>query len=128
MVTALTSHIKVTVISKYQAEFSNPRLKQFLFSYSISIENTGGETVQLRSRFWNILDSSGHQRTVEGDGVVGEQPVLGPGEKHEYTSACDLATGVGSMDGYYIFQRMSDGSMFKVLIPRFMLEVPHLLS
>lgn len=128
MVTALTGNIKVSVHCKYQPEFSDPLQNRFLFSYQIRIENTGSDSVQLLSRYWNIINANGQRRHVEGEGVVGEQPVLEPGEIHEYSSACDLDTSMGAMDGFYVFENLTDHSGFKADIPRFVLEAEFSMS
>lgn len=128
MFSALTRDIKVMVQAMYQAEFSDPGSELFIFSYTIRIHNQGDEPVKLLSRYWNILDSLGNERIVEGPGVVGAQPELEPGEYFDYTSSCHLATHFGVMSGYYTFRRQNNGELFEVEIPEFLLEIPFILS
>lgn len=128
MATATTSGVRVSVESSYQAEFSAPENQHFMFAYRISIENGGDCAIQLISRHWDILDAAGTARLVEGEGVVGEQPILSPGEKYAYTSGCNLGTEMGSMRGYYVFQRGDDGQLFKVDIPAFTLIATYKLN
>lgn len=112
----------------YQPEFSNPDKQLFIFSYTIRIQNMGDEPVKLLSRYWNILDSLGKERIVEGPGVVGEQPELEPGEYFDYTSSCHMATHFGTMSGYYTFRNQLSGELFEAEIPAFLLEIPFMLS
>lgn len=128
MSTAVTSGIKVSVQVAYRSEFSDPAHQHYMFSYRVRIENNSPYEVQLLSRKWHIHDSLGQYREVEGPGVVGKQPVLSPGESHEYESACNLVTPLGIMDGYYVMHRTSDQREFQVLIPRFYLETPFMLN
>lgn len=128
LVTAVTENIKISVVSRYQPDFSAPILNKYFFSYTIRIENKGPERVKLLSRFWHIKDALGSHRFVEGEGVVGEQPLIAPGGVHEYTSACDFETPIGSMTGYYVFERINTGTEFRAEIPEFLLEIPSILS
>jgi ApaG protein len=100
----------------------------FLFSYTITIENCGSETVRLLRRHWHIFETSGEIREVEGKGVVGEQPILEPGASHEYTSACELSTEIGKMHGTYLMERFNTGERFHVNIPEFVMVIPHALN
>lgn len=124
MSSAVTHEIEVSVITDYQPEFSNPYDGLFMFAYHIRIENHSDYTVQLLRRHWHIYDSNGEYREVEGDGVVGEQPVLEPGESHSYSSACNLSTDIGKMYGTYEFVRLSDGKLFTVDVPEFKMISP----
>ena len=117
----LTAGIRITVRPRYLAERSNPLLGQFVFAYHIRIENVGDQAAQLRSRRWTIHDESFGESVVEGEGVVGEQPHLLPGQVHEYRSFCYLRSPSGWMEGSYRFVR-DDGSSFLAMIPRFLLE------
>lgn len=128
MVTAITSGVKISVETSYQDEHSNPENAHFMFAYRITIENLTDYTVQLKRRQWFIFDSSGDQREVEGEGVVGAQPVIEPGEEHSYVSACNLNTDMGSMSGNYLMTRLADQKDFKVDIPEFELIVPYRLN
>lgn len=98
---AVTHSVRVKVLAQYDPERSNPLADQWFFLYTIQISNEGQQTVQLLSRHWVITDGKGQVREVRGLGVVGEQPVLAPGEEYEYTSGCPLTTPFGSMQGTY---------------------------
>ncbi len=121
---ACTRGIRVRVKSKYVAERSNPVRSEFFFAYRIRIGNEGQQTVKLVSRHWIITDAHGKVQEVQGAGVVGEQPVLAPGESFEYSSACPLTTPFGSMEGSY--QMVTDsGESFDAEIPPFSLSQPY---
>ena len=108
---------------QYAEEHSQPQLNQWFFLYTIRITNESDRTVQLLSRHWIITDAEGQVREVQGDGVVGVQPTLKPGEAFEYTSACPLPTPVGSMHGTYQMER-PDGSSFDAVVAPFSLSEP----
>jgi ApaG protein len=119
-----THHISVTVQPIYLDEQSSPEENYYVWAYNVKIENSGPETVQLRSRYWKITDAQGRVQEVRGPGVVGEQPVLAPGDSFEYTSGTPLPTSSGFMVGTY--QMVSDsGEQFDVAIPAFSLDSPH---
>ncbi len=99
-----------------------------MFAYRITIENLSEYTVQLVRRHWNIYDSIGLNKQVDGDGVVGEQPILAPGEMHQYVSGCNLKSDMGFMEGYYEMIREMDNSIFHVHIPRFNLIANYRLN
>lgn len=124
METAITHDIRVSVESMYQSMYSKPKTKEYLHAYRITVENLGEETVQLLRRHWYIWDSSGELREVEGEGVVGEQPILEPASQYQYVSGCPLKTDMGKMYGKYTMQRKSDGATFEVKIPTFLLIPP----
>lgn len=124
---ATTYGVRVTVESRYVPEHSQPRAAHYVFAYHIRIDNLGSETVTLRSRHWYITDGLGEVREVEGEGVVGQQPTLTPGQAFEYTSGASLPTQRGTMRGTYRFHR-SDGSFFDAEIAAFALELPHSLN
>lgn len=128
MVSAITEGVKVSVVSAYQPEYSNPYQAHFVFSYKIVIENHSDHTLQLLRRHWYIYDSNGVIREVEGEGVIGQQPVLEPGEIHEYVSACNLNTSMGKMIGTYLMERLFDGKQLNVNIPEFTMIVPFRLN
>lgn len=119
MTTQITSGVKVSVDIVYQPEYSNPAKMHFMFSYQITIENLSDVTIQLVSRHWEIFDSVGEFKQVEGKGVVGEQPILAPGSVYQYVSGCNLKSEIGYMEGYYEMIKEVDGSIFHVEIPRF---------
>lgn len=128
MTTALTSGIKISVNCRYEDKFSNPLNHLFIFSYGIEIENKNSYPIQLISRHWYILDSNTKRREVEGEGVIGEQPIILAGEKYTYRSTCDFTTDTGQMCGYYWMKNTGTGQRFKVEIPEFMLMVPYRLN
>jgi ApaG protein len=128
MVTAITQGVKISVETTYQDEYSNPESEHFMFAYRINIENLTDYTIQLKRRQWFIFDSNGILREVEGEGVVGQQPILQPGDMHSYVSGCQLTTDIGSMRGNYLMQRLADDSDFVVDIPQFELIVPYRLN
>jgi len=128
MATQITAGVKVSVETVYQPEYSNPENQHYMFAYKITIENLGDYSIQLLRRHWYIFDSNGTRREVEGDGVVGLQPVIEPGELHEYVSGCNLKSDMGTMEGDYQVMREMDGSLFDVKIPKFMLIAPHRLN
>ena len=113
--------------SQYLPERSAPRDSQYLFAYHIRVSNEGDETAQLVSREWVISDADGHVEHVKGPGVVGEQPVLAPGQAFEYTSFCPLKTNVGTMHGSYTMVT-PDGEAFQARIAPFTLAVPFALN
>ncbi|MGJ4927295.1 Co2+/Mg2+ efflux protein ApaG [Bradyrhizobium sp. HKCCYLS2038] len=123
MYRAVTRHIEVTVEPNFLPEKSSVADGRWFWSYTIVITNTGKETVQLRSRHWIITDGAGRQQEVRGEGVVGEQPVLAPGERFEYTSGVPLTTASGFMSGSYQMQSAS-GEQFDIAVPAFSLDSP----
>lgn len=121
---ATTEAITVTVQAFYLDEQSEPDDNHFVWAYHVRIENNGERTVQLITRHWQITDSMGNTQEVRGDGVVGEQPVLNPGQTFEYTSGTPLSTPSGFMVGSY--QMVTDsGERFDIEIPAFSLDSPH---
>jgi ApaG protein len=124
MYSETTRSIKVTVKPFYLEDQSSPSDGHFVWAYHVRIENQGQETVQLRRRNWRITDGIGRTQEVRGPGVVGEQPVLGPGQTFEYTSGTPLTTPSGIMVGTYEMETR-DGKSFAVAIPAFSLDSPH---
>lgn len=124
MVAQITEGVKVSVETTYQAEYSNPANEHFMFAYKVQIENLTDYSVQLMRRHWTIFDSNGTKREVEGEGVVGIQPIIAPGQNHEYVSGCNLKTDMGTMEGTYEMKRLVDFENFKVTIPKFSLVAP----
>ena len=123
MYRAVTRHIEVTVEPNFLPERSSVDKGQYFWSYTIVITNSGNETVQLRTRHWIITDASGKRQEVRGEGVVGEQPVLAPGDRFEYTSGVPLTTASGFMTGRY--QMISEsGENFEIDVPTFSLDSP----
>jgi ApaG protein len=119
-----TRHVSISVRPFYLADQSSPERNHFVWAYRVNIENKGGETVQLLNRHWRITDKLGRLQEVKGPGVVGEQPILKPGESFEYTSGCPLETPSGIMVGTYKMSA-SSGEKFLVDIPAFSLDSPH---
>ena len=119
----VTRGIRVMVRPEYVDEQSDPAQRYFVWAYHVRIANESGRTVQLRTRYWRITDARGRVQEVRGAGVVGEQPVLRPGESFEYTSGTPLQTPGGFMSGAYQMEA-EDGSLFEVEIPAFSLDVP----
>lgn len=124
----ITDGIKISVETFYQPDFSNPINHEFMFAYRISIENTNHFPVKLLSRNWQIYDSNGTFREVEGEGVVGVQPQLNPGEQYQYVSGSSLKTEMGKMHGSYIFENINTTKTFVVAIPAFELIAPFKLN
>ncbi len=118
---ATTEGITITVRPVYLDQESDFLSNRFVFAYFIRIENNSLEEVQLLKRRWLIKEVNGRIQEVEGDGVVGEQPILKPGASHEYISFCVLATFEGSMEGSYLMER-TDGGRFRVTLPQFLLR------
>src|ERR1041385_5969016 len=121
---AITRDIRVSVVAQYAPDRSRPTQQQWFFLYTITIANNGSETVQLLTRHWIITDGGGQVEEVRGPGVVGEQPVLGPGESFTYTSGCPLPTPFGMMEGTYQMVT-KDGEFFDVQIAPFTLSEPY---
>lgn len=119
-----TRNISVTVTPIFLEDQSEPDENHFVWAYQVRIENHGPDTVQLRSRYWHITDANGLVQEVRGSGVVGEQPVLEPGQSFEYTSGTPLATPSGIMVGSYQMQT-DEGDLIEVDIPAFSLDSPH---
>src|ERR1700744_724354 len=120
----VTRNIRVAVKPNFLDDQSDPEERRYLWSYTVTIENKGGETVQLLSRYWHITDAEGHIQEVRGPGVVGAQPVLAPGQSFQYPSGCPLPTASGAMQGRYVM-RAATGEEFEAEIPGFVLESPH---
>lgn len=124
MYSETTRSIKVTVKPFYLEDQSSPAENHYVWAYHVRIENHGGERVQLRRRHWRITDELGRVEEVRGPGVVGEQPVLAPGQNYEYTSGTSLKTPSGIMVGSYEMET-SQGESFAIAIPAFSLDSPH---
>jgi len=121
MVSAITKGIQVSVETTYQPDFSNPQQHHYVFTYKVRIENKSNHTVQLLRRRWEIYDATETRKIVEGDGVVGQQPILEPGESHTYVSGCNLKSGIGKMRGSFTFEKLMDGKIMEIVIPEFQL-------
>ena len=128
MVNQVTSGVRITVETGFEERYSDMESANFVFTYRITIENTNDFPVQLITRHWDIFDSNGELTTVDGEGVVGKQPILYPGEYYNYESACNLKTTMGRMSGYYNMVRITDNKKLRVEIPEFELAVPFMLN
>jgi ApaG protein len=126
MAEAKKHEITVSVQTRYVEEQSDPDESRFIFAYTVTIANTGTVPAQLISRHWIIRDAADAEQEVRGLGVVGQQPLLKPGEKFEYTSGCALTTPVGTMGGTYQMVA-EDGTQFEAVIPEFTLAMPRVL-
>ena len=118
-----TKKINITVNPYFLDDQSEPEDQHFVWAYQFTIDNQSNEKVQLKNRYWKIIDSNGSEQEVRGEGVVGEQPVLNPGEKFEYTSGTPLSTPSGFMGGYYEMET-NEGKKFEAIIPQFSLDSP----
>ncbi len=118
-----TEGIRIRVRPRFSLGQSEPEEGRFVFLYRIRMENEGRDPARLLFRHWRIHDSAGEESEVDGEGVVGEQPLLEAGDAHEYSSFCILRSPIGFMEGFYTFER-ADGTRFRVAIPRFDLEAP----
>jgi ApaG protein len=128
MVKISTHNIEISVEVKYWPQHSMPKENHYFFVYFITIINKSDFSVQLLKRHWDIFDSTGDKRVVDGEGVVGETPVLEPGQKFEYNSGCNLTSEMGYMKGHYTLLKLMDQKEFSVEIPRFDLVVPAKLN
>jgi ApaG protein len=125
MYVALTRGVRVTAEPEFSPERSDADLAQYVWAYTIAIANEGAVAVQVMTRYWRITDAQGRVQEVRGSGVVGQQPIIAPGETFRYTSACPLATPSGFMVGaYHCIDE--DGQAFDVEIPAFSLDSPHM--
>jgi len=124
MTSMLSEGVKVSVETFYQADYSNPLQSEFMFAYRVVLENHNAFSVKLHRRHWFIFDSNGSHREVEGEGVVGIQPTILPGENYQYVSGCNLRTEMGRMKGTYQMENLNSKKMFTVSIPSFEMIVP----
>jgi ApaG protein len=124
MVSKISAGIKVSVEVYYQPDYSNPLNNEYMFAYRITIENKNVFAVKLLTRQWFIFDSNGEHREVEGEGVVGQQPILNAGQQFQYSSGCNLRTEIGKMHGTYTLENLNTKQQFTVNIPAFQMIVP----
>jgi len=120
----ISEGVKVSVETFYQADYSNPLQSEFMFAYRITLENHNAFPVKLHRRHWHIFDSNGSYREVEGEGVVGVQPIINPGENYQYVSGCNFRSEMGKMKGTYQMENLHSKTMFQVDIPSFEMVVP----
>ncbi len=128
MQTKTTEGVRISVEVFYQPDYSKPTSGDYMFAYRITITNESDYAVKLLSRHWNIVDANGVYREVEGEGVVGQQPVIEPGASHQYVSGSQIKTEIGKMFGTYLMQRTIDDKKFKVHIPEFQMVAPYKLN
>ncbi|MDA8768695.1 Co2+/Mg2+ efflux protein ApaG [Winogradskyella sp.] len=128
MVQQVTSGIKISVETDFEGTFYKSYKMNFAFAYKVTIENQSNDVVQLNSRYWKIKDALNNIEVVRGEGVIGQKPILHPGESHTYNSRCLLSSPFGSMHGYYNMINFSNSKKFKVYIPSFKLSAPFSLN
>lgn len=128
MISKISGGVKITVETFYQAEYSNPVNAEYMFAYRITIENNNSFPVKLLHRHWYIFDSNATSREVDGEGVVGVQPVIEPNTSYQYISGCNLKSEMGKMHGYYVLQNLNTSQQFKVQIPVFEMLAPFKLN
>ena len=130
MTSQTTQRVRVSAESFYQERYSQPEQGQYVHAYRIRIENEGALPIQLLSRSWEVIDATGGRRHVEGDGVVGQQPIIEPGDSYEYNSWVQFDTPIGAMEGSYVMFRESEGveNYFHVSVPRFLHIDPAVLN
>ena len=124
MVFKISEGVKVSVETYYQPDYSDLVAAEFMFAYRITIENNNSFPVKLLQRHWNIFDSNGSYKEIDGEGVVGVQPVILPGDQYQYVSGCNLKTEMGKMEGNYSMENMHTKKQFKVNIPMFEMIAP----
>ncbi len=124
MAIAITKGVKIAVETFYQPQYSDVNNDEYMFAYRITITNDSTHTLQLMSRHWYIYELLQPIREVIGEGVVGQQPILYPGESYQYMSGCSLNSEIGKMRGVYQMRRLNDGHYFEVTIPEFALRTP----
>lgn len=128
MISKLSEGVQISVETFYQPDYSNPVNNEFMFAYRITIENHNSFPVQLHRRHWHIFDSNGEYREVEGEGVVGQQPLLEVGQQFQYVSGCNLRTEMGKMFGKYVMENLNNKITFEVNIPAFEMIVPYKMN
>ncbi len=124
MISKVSQGVKVSVDTFYQPEYSNPVNSEYMFAYKITIENNNDYPVKLISRHWYIYDSNGSVREVQGDGVVGIQPIITMGNSYQYISGCNLRSEMGKMNGSYLMENVNNKKTFEVIIPSFEMHAP----
>jgi len=128
MVQQVTQGIKVSVETTFEGTFYREYKMQYAFGYTITIENQGKDAVQLNSRHWEISDALNKVEIVDGEGVIGQKPVIHPGKKHIYSSSCMLFSPFGSMKGHYNMVNFTSTRQFRVVIPSFKLSEPSAMN
>jgi len=128
MSSKISGGVKISVETFYQSEYSNPLGSEYMFAYKITIENNNDFPVKLLRRHWHIFDSNGTVREVEGEGVVGIQPVIAPASVYQYISGCNLRSEIGKMRGTYLLENLNNKKTFNVAIPPFSMHAPFKLN
>jgi len=128
MVSQITRGIKISVKTSFEGTYFKNYKIHFAFSYEITIENHGKDSVQLTSRHWDIYDSLNNPEAVDGEGVIGKKPVLKPGESHTYSSGCLLSSPFGAMKGHFNMINFTSTRSFRVIVPSFRLSAPYALN
>ncbi|NVK63661.1 MAG: Co2+/Mg2+ efflux protein ApaG [Flavobacteriales bacterium] len=128
MNTLTTSGVQISVRTDFRSDLSEITKSSYFHNYQVQIQNTNSFPIQLKTRDWYIFDSLNEDRYVRGAGVVGEYPILKPGESFQYTSGCDLRSEIGYMKGFYTFINLLDGNLFEAVVPDFRLEYPAKLN
>ncbi len=128
MVSKISEGVTISVETFFQPDYSNPVNSEYMFAYRVTIENNNTFPVQLLSRHWYIFDSNGANREVEGEGVIGVQPLINPGEQYQYVSGCNLKSEMGKMHGTYLMENKNNSKSFEVNIPVFEMTVPFKLN
>jgi ApaG protein len=124
MTSKISEGIEVSIETFFQKDYSNPLQNEFMFAYRITIENHNSYPVKLLRRFWEIFDSNSEHREVEGEGVVGVQPLIMPGKQYQYVSGCHLKSEMGKMQGFYTMQNVETKELIRVNIPAFKMIAP----
>ena len=124
MTSKISEGIEVSIETFFQKDYSNPLQNEYMFAYRITIENHNSYPVKLLRRFWEIFDSNSEHREVEGEGVVGVQPLIMPGKQYQYVSGCHLKSEMGKMQGFYTMQNIETNELIRVNIPAFQLIAP----
>ena len=120
----ISEGIEVSIETFFQKDYSNPLQNEYMFAYRITIENHNSYPVKLLRRFWEIFDSNSEHREVEGEGVVGVQPLIMPGKQYQYVSGCHLKSEMGKMQGFYTMQNIETKELIRVNIPAFKMIAP----
>lgn len=128
MVSKISEGVTISVETFYQPDYSNIVDSEFMFAYRITIENNNSFSIRLLRRHWFIFDSNNTHREVEGEGVIGIQPQISPGDKYQYISGCNLRTEMGRMYGTYVMENINNSKTFSVNIPAFEMIVPFKLN
>ena len=128
MISKISEGVRVTVETFYQPEYSNLVTGDYMFAYRITLENHNSFPVQLLRRHWYIFDSNSERREVEGEGVIGIQPIIEPGQKYQYISGCNLKSEMGKMHGMYFMENVHNRQPFEINVPTFEMIVPFKLN